>query len=124
MTLKDTLTRYGLQWCINLDVEEFNVLGRKSSVSCRIIDFIALHKVQAVESQELENGNLEVRILTTDEGRNRGRVYVFDLPWQEGQERVERARTVSSQGGKESGGAHSARSMATVSLRCCARGRG
>ena len=75
-----------------LDVERFTILGRRSCVSCRIIDSIALDEVQAVESQELENGNLEVRVLTTDEGRNRGRVYVYDLPWQEGQEWVSKIR--------------------------------
>ena len=73
----------------SLDFEEFLAIGRRCAVSRQIIDFVHLDDVQAVELEELEE-NLELRILTTEDGRNRGRAYVFEVPPRQGREWVDR----------------------------------
>ena len=50
--------------------------------------------MQAVESCETVDEHTQLSILTIENGKNRGRVYVYDLPSSEGQIWVERLRAV------------------------------
>jgi hypothetical protein len=56
-----------------LDFNEFQEFGRKSAVSQQVIDFIHLTEVQAVEHEEIGNDMLQLSILTTEDGKNRGK---------------------------------------------------
>ena len=63
-----------------LDFKEFQEFGRKSAVSRQVIDFIHLVEVQAVEHEELGNDKIQLSILTTEDGKNRGKSCFASLP--------------------------------------------
>ena len=71
-----------------LDFDEFTSLARLSEASMKIIDYIPLEEVEAVEADErsAESGEDEaqVRILTKEDGKNRGRAYIYNMPSSEG----------------------------------------
>ena len=71
-----------------LSFEEFLRLGSRLAVSLKVIDSIPLEEVHAIESQELESGQMQLSILTDEGGRNRGRVYVYNLSYEEGKKWV------------------------------------
>ena len=53
----------------------------------KIIDFIPLEEVEAVEADEHSHENeaeVQLRILTKQDGKNRGRTYIYNLPHDEG----------------------------------------
>jgi len=54
--------------------------------SRKVIDLIPLVEVEAVESDEVSAENdkeAQVRILTKEDGKNRGRAYVYNMPLQD-----------------------------------------
>jgi hypothetical protein len=53
----------------------------------RVIDYIPLDEVESIESDEHSRENeeeVQLRILTKQEGKNRGRTYIYNLPHDEG----------------------------------------
>ena len=71
-----------------LEFDEFRNLAKLSEASMKIIDSIPLEEVEAVETDELsaESGEDEaqVHILTKEDGKNRGRAYIYNMPSSEG----------------------------------------
>ena len=71
-----------------LDFDEFKSLARVSEAFMRIIESIPLEEVEAVEADErsAESGEDEaqVQILTKEDGKNRGRAYIYNMPSSEG----------------------------------------
>ena len=66
-----------------LDFDEFTALAKLSEASKKVIDFIPLEEVEAVELDEVSAENdddSQVRILTASGGKNRGRAYVYNMP--------------------------------------------
>jgi hypothetical protein len=69
-----------------LDFDEFTALAKLTEASRKVIDLIPLEEVEEVESDEVsaENDNeAQVRILTKEDGKNRGRAYVYNMPSQD-----------------------------------------
>jgi hypothetical protein len=66
-----------------LDFDEFKNLAKLSEASMKIIDFIPLEEVEAVEADEHSDENeteVQLRILTKQDGKNRGRTYIYNMP--------------------------------------------
>ena len=69
-----------------LDFDEFRSLAKLCEASRKIIDLIPLEEVEEVESDKTSAENkdeAQVRILTKEDGKSRGRAYVYNMPSQE-----------------------------------------
>ena len=69
-----------------MSFDEFHQLAKVASVSTKVIDYMPLEEIVTVEVLEDEESDvIELSIRTTEEGLNRGRMFVLELPSDEAQ---------------------------------------